>query len=633
VLQPYVRLHVRRKTVAFAVLEIKKKHFGARLFRVKTQFFSRVCAPFAALWLLLLGVGSLPVHGAPLTAQMRARLAAGQPTNVIVEVDVAAADRTVNTERTGRHLGHDDPAILAIRAQLYADAKSAVESAVAGSGATKVRDFTHFPLSVWRLTSTAALSRIEAYPGVHAVHQNLVLRPVSVSDLAFINQPQAAAAGAKGAGTTISVIDGGLVANWPTFADFGSCTDVAVPATCRVVFDKDYYSGAQASAETTHGTNVAAIALGVAPGANLMMFDVFQGASASSTDVIDALNTAISNQATYNVVAVNLSLGDGSSNASQCPSSVFAAAMTATLNAGIQPVVAAGNNGSKTGLGDPACVPGVVSVGAVYDGAYGTITWGAPADDGGQCTDSSAADHVTCFSQSASYLSILAPGTFVNAPNSSFQQSGTSQATPHVAGSFAVLRAKYPSESFAGTLQRLQVSGVTDTDSLAGRSTPRINLLAAVNQPTSVSLSGSGPTAAAAGATGTYTITVTNNGPLAATNVGVVDYLPPAGAVKSLSSGCTANSGVVTCSAGSLAVGASMTFTITVTWTASGPVYDGASVKTDQINSSHNATIAFGNPPAPPVISGDAPLPLWAYALLGMALLFFGSRRLPSAAS
>ena len=243
--------------------------------------------------LALLFGGCVPGWATPLSSQARARLSAGQATLVIVEFDATATDRAAAAERVRRRLLRDDDAILTMRSQGYAATKSRVMAGVAGSDAARVRDYQHFPLALWRISSIAALNRLEAYPGVQAVHQNSVLRPVSVSDLGFIDQPQAAAAGATGAGTTIAVIDGGLGTNYLNFPDFGTCTAVAAPAsTCRVVFNEDLYTGTLASTETTHGTNVSAIALGVAPGANLAMFDVFQGAGASSSD-ITALDTIV----------------------------------------------------------------------------------------------------------------------------------------------------------------------------------------------------------------------------------------------------------------------------------------------------------------------------------------------------
>ncbi|MCW3042209.1 MAG: conserved repeat domain protein, partial [Actinobacteria bacterium] len=62
-----------------------------------------------------------------------------------------------------------------------------------------------------------------------------------------------------------------------------------------------------------------------------------------------------------------------------------------------------------------------------------------------------------------------------------------------------------------------------------------------------------------------YTIVATNNGPGAATGVGVTDTLPSAVTFVSASSGCTNASGTVTCTIGNLANGASSTITINVT--------------------------------------------------------------------
>jgi uncharacterized repeat protein (TIGR01451 family) len=577
---------------------------------------------------LFLAAAALPVtlSAAPISAAARARLAAGKDLYVIVEFDGAATDAVANAERSRRGLIRDDSAILAQRATGYAASKARVETEAGGADAARVLDYSHFPLAVWRLTSPAALNRLESNPAVRLVHENILLHPVSVSDLGFINQPQAAAQGAKGAGTTIAVIDGGLGNNYLTYSDFGTCTGVNTPAsTCRVVFNQDFYPGA--SSETVHGTNVSAIALGVAPGAKLAMYDVFNGSSASSADVLNAMNTAISDQATYNIVAINLSLGDGTSNSTQCTNSVYASAVSSASNAGITTVASAGNSGSKTGIGNPACTPGVVSVGGVYDAAYGTVTWRASAATNGQCTDTSAADHVTCFSQSANYLAMLAPGTFVNAPNSTFQQSGTSQAAPHISGAVAVLRASYPAEALSETLQRLQLSGIRDTDSANGLTTPRLDLLAAVKQGTALALSGTGPTQAVSGGSGTYSITVTNNGPLTATNVVMTDTLPAGATFVSASSGCTLVSATVRCVLGTLANGAHPTITINVKWTVSGAVYDSASVSSDQINSAPAAqqTLAFG---VPPTYSSDGPVPPWAYVLLALSMGLIARQRL-----
>jgi uncharacterized repeat protein (TIGR01451 family) len=580
---------------------------------------------------LLVAAIVLPLtsSAAPVSTFGRARLGSGQDLYVVVEIDAATTDAAANAGRRQRGLVHDDAATLTLRSNGYATIKSRVAGEAGATDAAPVLDYSHFPLAVWRLSSLQALERLESNPAVRMVHENILLHPVSVSDLGFIKQPQAAAEGATGAGTTIAVIDGGLGNNYKTYADFGSCTAVGTPAnTCRVVFNQDVYPGA--STETAHGTNVSAIALGVAPAAKLAMFDIFNGSSASSVDVLNAMNTAISDQAKYNIVAINMSLGDGTSNSTQCTNSVFASAVSGASNAGITTVAAAGNSGSKSGLGNPACAPGVVSVGAVYDAGYGTLGWVAPADSGGQCTDASAADHVTCFSQSAGYLSMLAPGTFVNAPNSSFQQSGTSQATPHISGAVAVLRARYPAEGLPETLQRLQLSDVKDTDSANGVATPRLDLLAAVNQGTAIALSGSGPTQAVAGNAGTYTVTATNNGPLTATHLVVTDTLPAGATFVSGSSGCTASGSIVTCVLGSLAAGGKASVTINVKWNASGPVYDSASVSSDQINSAPAAeqTLAFGVPPGN---VSDGPVPPWAYALLASLMWFIARRRLQPA--
>jgi uncharacterized repeat protein (TIGR01451 family) len=73
------------------------------------------------------------------------------------------------------------------------------------------------------------------------------------------------------------------------------------------------------------------------------------------------------------------------------------------------------------------------------------------------------------------------------------------------------------------------------------------------------------PNPVSAGGNVTYSLNVTNNGPSNATGVTATDFLPAGTTFVSASSGCTNNSGIVTCAIGSLANGASHPLTVTVT--------------------------------------------------------------------
>jgi subtilisin family serine protease len=142
---------------------------------------------------------------------------------------------------------------------------------------------------------------------------------------------------------------------------------------------------------------------------------------------------------------------------------------------GIIPVVAAGNDGFADGVAEPACAPGAVRVGAVYDASLGQVAW-TP------CIDrNTAVDRVTCFSNSSSLISVLAPGARIVAAG--VTMSGTSQAAPHVAGAIAVLRAPgfAPQDTLEQTMIRITSTGpmVTDTKNMVAK--PRLDMLAAVN--------------------------------------------------------------------------------------------------------------------------------------------------------
>lgn len=79
-----------------------------------------------------------------------------------------------------------------------------------------------------------------------------------------------------------------------------------------------------------------------------------------------------------------------------------------------------------------------------------------------------------------------------------------------------------------------------------------------------LSIAKTGPALVQTGDLVTYTLTATNNGPSAATGVAISDPVPANSTFVSADPGCAALAGVVTCTVGNLAAGASQVFHVTV---------------------------------------------------------------------
>lgn len=579
--------------------------FTRRFVRVLACLLSSACAAVVSLGAFAF---SEPANSPD---EVLARsLAAGRAVDAIVEFDHAAADLAAQADRKRRGLAFEDKSIVALRAARYGATKRAVELAATSSDARKVRDFLHLPMAQWHLASAAALAHLRAQPSVRAIYPIRFVHTVATSDLMLIEQPAALAAGGAGAGTTTLVIDNGIDL---TNSAFGTCPTPGASG-CRVLVYQVDYPGT--TPDTSHGTNVSGVIAEIATAGMLAMIDVFDGSSASSADILSALDWGIANQSAYNIVAANMSLGDGGSyTASSCPTDLLTATQDAAA-VGITTIVASGNDGYSGGISWPACTSGAISVGAVYDTAMsGTLTWGSPTI----CTDTNpVVDQVTCFTNMSANLSLLAPG--VNVLAAGVTDSGTSQATPHVAGSVAVLRARYPREALSQTLTRLSYTGTVDPR--GGYSAPRIDEYKSLELGTALALTLAGPATAQAGATATYTLTVRNNGPLAATAISVADSLPALASDVSATSGCTVSVQTVTCEASSLAVNASIAFTINVRWTGSGAVFDTATLSADQIDSTPaDESASLGSPPSTTGAQADVPLlPPWAFAVLALSL-------------
>lgn len=298
----------------------------------------------------------------------------------------------------------------------------------------------------------------------------------------------------NGAGVSIAIVDTGIDY---THSMLGS---TAFP-NAKVIGGYDF-GDADANPMDCHGhgTSVAGIAAGdlatgpgsyiggVAHNAKLYALKIVSGCSSSSSysTIAAAWDWALSHKydnPSNPILIINTSFGGGP-YLSACDSSqptLATAASNAVAN-GITLFSASGNNGYTNAIAAPACVTNSLSVGAVYDANIGSRSW-IP------CTDATTApDKVTCYSNSANFLNILAPSNdaYTTAVGGVYTSTfgGTSAATPYAAGAGAVLQSSaktvtgqfYPPSTLKA---RLINTGDQITDSKNGIAKPRVNIGAA----------------------------------------------------------------------------------------------------------------------------------------------------------
>ncbi|MFC3891025.1 S8 family serine peptidase [Lentzea rhizosphaerae] len=265
-----------------------------------------------------------------------------------------------------------------------------------------------------------------------------------------IGTPEAWKAGLDGTGVTVAVVDTGVDANHP---------DVAGKITATENFSDE----PDVVDRHGHGTHVAATVAGsgqgsdgrykgVAPGAQLVIAKVFNGSGeADSSQVMAGIEWAARSGAKI----VNLSLGgdvtDGTDDLS---------ALVDRLSAetGVLFVVAAGNNGPA---GHSVTSPGVAAS-ALTVGAVDRQNKLAPfSSTGPRIGDAHVKPEINA--PGVGVVAARAANTSMGAPvNDRYTAaSGTSMATPHVAGAAALLAQQHPDWS-AETLKNALVTSATD---------------------------------------------------------------------------------------------------------------------------------------------------------------------------
>ena len=346
-------------------------------------------------------------------------------------------------------------------------------SAVSRKGkVSDVRRFEYLPFIAMTVDGDALEAARRYDPGVRILKDRSV-KPALIDSGTMVGADVAGAVGYTGKGTYVAVVDTGTDIAHPFIAG-RPIVEACAADSCPDGNPRMIGSGA-AHPVNLHGTHVAGIALGrgdgmtgVAPDAGLIAINVFnRNVRAKDSNVLAAMELVarLAHWEGIDIAAINMSLGSAYYFAKPCQIRPYQILVELLAKRNVAVVAATGNEGNKRGIWTPACVPRIISVGAI-------------AKDRG----------VARFSNSAEVLDMLAPGvnivSAIPGPEERrprFKEgSGTSMAAPHVAGAFAVLRQAAPERPLQDLVRALLRNGPPISDPGNGLRKPSLDLVRAL---------------------------------------------------------------------------------------------------------------------------------------------------------
>jgi len=347
-----------------------------------------------------------------------------------------------------------------------------VRSAISAGGARVTRDVSAVGIlavranlagraSIWSALTTGTASARSLRPGVTRVWLDGKRKVTLDHSVPQIGAPTAWKAGYDGTGVKVAILDTGIDQTHPDLAG-------------QIVGTQNFTSAPSIDDTVGHGTHVASIIAGtgaasngrykgVAPGAKLLIGKVCDTESCDDSAILAGMAWAA-----QNAPVVNMSLG-GPDTPDIDPLEQAVNDLTAQYQTLF--VIAAGNDGAVGSVGSPSTADAALSVGAVdRDDKLADFSSRGPRAEDDAIKPDITAPGVNIVAAKAKNGVIGDP-----APVDGYTTlSGTSMATPHVAGAAAILTQQHPGWSSLLRKDALMASakptdGVNPFDQGAGR--------------------------------------------------------------------------------------------------------------------------------------------------------------------
>ena len=430
-------------------------------------------ATFASL-MTLAEAESAPLAGNAILVQAQDGMLIAEPAAAALLAKARDVGRVRVIARLDIQLRFDDgmsAAATAAQAAALGRAQSGVVERVLGGDASEAVTFDYSPLvSLW--VNAAQLERLFADPAVIAVQEDVPAAPSLNNSRGIINATKLAnQKNVKGNGQVVAILDTGvdldhamingkIVSEACYSTTGGGGTSVCPGGVAETTAAGSGNHCNLAVSGCDHGTHVAAIAAGksgalkgIAMNSKIIAIQVFSrfdlqtdcGTTPApcvrtfNTDQIKGLERVFALRNAHKIAAINMSLGGGSHSVPCIGDSRESIIQQLREIASIATLIASGNNGFNGFISAPACVHGAVAVGSTNKD-----------------------DSISIFSNHSPFAHLLAPGGLIKAAKAgggTTIKSGTSMATPHAAGAFALLRSARNGASVSKILNALVCAG------------------------------------------------------------------------------------------------------------------------------------------------------------------------------